>query len=184
MIYVTATLPFALYIVLLVRGVTLNGHDEGIRYYTQPDWSKLGDMAIWSSAAAQALFSAGICFGSYITMASFNKFNYNIIRDTIIITCFDTFTSFFGGFIVFGFLGHASYVLNKPVDQLFDGGAGLLFISYIQGISQMPGAAVWAFLFFLTVFTLGLDSAFIMVWNLFHGLPWGKHYLLGLTKQI
>lgn len=159
-----------LLLVLLVRGTTLPGHDIGIQYYTQPDWSKLSDMSIWASAATQAMYSMGIVYGPHIILASYNKFNNNILRDALILGIVNTSTSIFGGFIVFSFLGHASFKLNRNIEDIFDQGPGIIFISYIQGISQLPGSAVWACLFFLMVFTLSLDSVFVMAWSVYGAL--------------
>ena len=72
-------------LILLVRGMTLEGHEIGIKYYTDMDYTKLSNMAIWSSAATQAMYSIGIAFGSHIALASHNKFNHNILRDGIIL---------------------------------------------------------------------------------------------------
>ena len=82
----------------------------------------------------------------------------------------NTLTSVCGGFVVFAFLGHASYTLNRPIDTIFDQGPGLLFISYLQGISQIQGSAVWAFLFFMVVMTLGVDSVFVMIWTVYSSI--------------
>lgn len=40
-VWVTALAPYVVLIILLVRGVSLPGADEGIRYYLTPEWSKL-----------------------------------------------------------------------------------------------------------------------------------------------
>lgn len=40
--YFTATFPYVVLVVLLVRGVLLPGALDGIIYYLKPDWSKLG----------------------------------------------------------------------------------------------------------------------------------------------
>ena len=41
--YVTATFPFIMLIVLLIRGVTLPGASAGIRFYLYPDLERLKD---------------------------------------------------------------------------------------------------------------------------------------------
>jgi len=41
--YFTATSPYILMIILLIRGVTLEGAAEGLRFYLIPDWSRLAD---------------------------------------------------------------------------------------------------------------------------------------------
>ncbi|MGH0149959.1 UNVERIFIED_CONTAM: hypothetical protein FKN15_027690 [Acipenser sinensis] len=42
-VYITATFPFVMLIVLLIRGVTLPGAYEGIKFYLYPDLSRLAD---------------------------------------------------------------------------------------------------------------------------------------------
>jgi SNF family Na+-dependent transporter len=37
---------------------------------------------------------------------------------------------------------------------------GLAFIIFTEAINQFPGAQIWAVLFFLMLFTLGIDSQF------------------------
>ena len=37
-------------------------------------------------------------------------------------------------------------------------GPGLGFVAYPEGIAQMPGASVWAVMFFFMLFTIGLGS--------------------------
>jgi solute carrier family 6 amino acid transporter-like protein 5/7/9/14 len=39
--YFTAIFPYVVMLILLVRGVTLNGAIDGIRYFVEPQWEKL-----------------------------------------------------------------------------------------------------------------------------------------------
>ena len=165
--YFTATFPVLLLVLLFVRGLTLEGSWKGLQYYTTPDWDKLSDMAIWYNAAAQAVYSNGIAYGSHIVLSSYNKFDNNVVRDGFILGISNSFISIFGGSIVFSFLGHASVTLNRPIDQMVDNGPGLIFIAYIRGMNQLPGSPIWCFLFFMMVFTLGLDSLFVHTWTFY-----------------
>ena len=42
-VYVTATFPYAMLLIWLIRGVPLPGASEGIRFYLYPDIARLSD---------------------------------------------------------------------------------------------------------------------------------------------
>lgn len=46
-VWVTALAPYVVLLFLLVRGVTLPGAGEGIRYYLTPEWHKLKNSKVW-----------------------------------------------------------------------------------------------------------------------------------------
>ena len=45
-VYFTATFPYVVLTILLIRGCLLEGAGEGIKFYMIPDWSKLTDAAV------------------------------------------------------------------------------------------------------------------------------------------
>lgn len=100
-VYFTATFPYVVLLILLIRGVTLSGPGpaEGLLFYVKPDVKKLLDwqvrktgrffksflsiiplIQVWKDAAEQVFFSLGPAFGGLMTMASYNKFHTNCKR--------------------------------------------------------------------------------------------------------
>ena len=50
-VYVTATLPYLMMFVMLIRGLTLPGAAEGIKFYLTPDFSRLGHFSVSASVS-------------------------------------------------------------------------------------------------------------------------------------
>ena len=46
-VYFTALLPYVILIIMLLRGLTLEGAGSGLYYLFYPDWSKLGNAKVW-----------------------------------------------------------------------------------------------------------------------------------------
>lgn len=55
-------------------------------------------------------------------MASYNKFNTNVVRDTLIVTFGNCLTSFFAGFVIFSFLGALALKTNVDVEEVAQSG--------------------------------------------------------------
>ncbi|KAK6026938.1 Sodium:neurotransmitter symporter family protein [Ostertagia ostertagi] len=118
MVWVTATAPYIVLTILLIRGVTLPGAAKGIYYYLTPDFSKLNDPKVWSAAASQIFFSLGPGFGVLLALSSYNDFNNNCYRDAIVTSSINCLTSFFSGFVIFSTLGYMAELTNKEVSEV------------------------------------------------------------------
>uniref|UniRef100_A0A8B9R635 Transporter n=1 Tax=Anas platyrhynchos TaxID=8839 RepID=A0A8B9R635_ANAPL len=159
-VYFTATFPYLILVMLLVRGVTLEGAWKGIRFYLTPQFDHLLSSKVWIEAALQIFYSLGVGFGGLLTFASYNTFHQNIYRDTFIVTLGNAVTSILAGFAIFSVLGYMSQELGVPVNQVAKAGPGLAFVVYPQAMTMLPLSPFWSFLFFFMLLTLGLDSQF------------------------
>ncbi|CAL4062379.1 unnamed protein product [Meganyctiphanes norvegica] len=117
-VYFTALFPYLVLFILFARAVTLPGYVNGVSFYLTPVWSKLFTARVWADAAMQIFFSLGPCWGGLITLASYNNFNNNALRDAAIITFANCMTSFFSGFVVFGIVGFMAHEMGVPSQKL------------------------------------------------------------------
>jgi solute carrier family 6 GABA transporter-like protein 1 len=187
--YVTMTLPVILIIVLFVRSVTLPGARQGIiEYIGRFDSSKLSNPLIWSEAVGQVtnakyispagpeylhystprtssllqiFFSIGVAFGVFTAYASYNSVHQNTAVDSVIISLSNSIYEIFCGFVVFAVVGYLR--TEQPDGEIAVGSFGLAFVTYPVAFSTLPGNQFWSVFFFLTLFILGIDSAFSLV---------------------
>ncbi|XP_068234602.1 sodium-dependent dopamine transporter [Palaemon carinicauda] len=159
-VWFTAVFPYVVLFILLIRGVTLPGAAEGIKYYLQPDFSMIMSAEVWVDAATQIFFSLGPGFGVLLAFASYNKFHNNVYKDAMATSIINCCTSFISGFVIFSVLGYMSHKSGKPISEVVDEGPGLVFVVYPEAIATMPGSTFWAIIFFMMLLTLGLDSSF------------------------
>uniref|UniRef100_A0A6Q2XU11 Transporter n=1 Tax=Esox lucius TaxID=8010 RepID=A0A6Q2XU11_ESOLU len=158
-VWVTATFPYLVLLVLLIRGATLPGAWRGVVFYLKPDWGKLLSTTVWIDAAAQIFFSLGPGFGVLLAFASYNPFHNNCYRDALVTSSVNCLTSFLSGFVIFTVLGYMAEMRQVGVETVAkDAGPSLLFIIYAEAIANMPAATFFAIIFFLMIIMLGLDS--------------------------
>jgi len=162
----TVPIPTILLIILTIRGVTLPGAMEGLSYYLTPNFSSLTNVNVWLAAYAQIFFSIGVAQGIMITYASFLKKKSDINNNAFIISLADAGTSFLAGFTVFSVVGYLAAQKGIGIQALGEqiAGPNLTFVTYPTAISLLPfAAAFFGFIFFVSLLTFGIDSAFSMI---------------------
>lgn len=72
------------------------------------------------------------------------------LRDALIISLMDTFTSLLAGFTIFAILGSLAYELDVDITVVAKSGPGLAFVSYPDAISKFDWVPqLFAVLFFM-----------------------------------
>ncbi|KAF7664344.1 hypothetical protein LDENG_00180200, partial [Lucifuga dentata] len=160
-VYFTATFPYVMLAVLLVRGLTLPGALDGIKFYLYPDAARLADPQVWMDAGTQIFYSYAICIGCLTALGSYNKYNNNCYKDCVYLCLLNSGTSFVAGFAIFSALGFMAYEQNTDIADVAKSGPGLAFIAYPRAVAMMPLPQLWAIFFFIMIILLGLDSEFV-----------------------
>ncbi|KAM8813173.1 inactive sodium-dependent neutral amino acid transporter B(0)AT3 isoform 2-T2 [Rhynchonycteris naso] len=168
-IYFTALFPYLVLTIFLIRGLTLPGAAQGLTYLFTPNMQTLQSPRVWLDAATQIFFSLSLAFGGHIALAS-----YNPPRNILSLTNeFDFPDQSISRDDYVAVLTHLNDTQPERVARLHleschlqdfldksASGTGLAFIIFAEAILHMPGAPVWAVLFFVMLFTLGLSSMF------------------------
>uniref|UniRef100_A0A0A9ZDX5 Transporter n=1 Tax=Lygus hesperus TaxID=30085 RepID=A0A0A9ZDX5_LYGHE len=162
-LYFTATLPFILVLVFLGRALTLEGSENGLRYFFSPKWELLADSKVWVYAAAQNFYSIGIAFGSVISFASYNGAGNRILVDTLTVSGINAVASIIVGVFAFATIGNIAMEHQTSIEDVIADGPGLMFVVYPQALSKMPVSSLWAVFFFFMLLCLGLNSQFAIV---------------------
>ncbi|CAJ0961553.1 unnamed protein product, partial [Mesorhabditis belari] len=148
----TATVPYVIIAILFVRGVTLEHASDGINFYLlKPDFSHVLKIDTWRSALIQVCFSLSVGFGGLLSMASYNQHTHNCFRDAVIVAFADSFMAIFGGIAVFSTTGYLAHVQGKNISEVIRE----------EAIATMNASWLWAFLFFLMLFLLGISTQFV-----------------------
>ncbi|MED6257533.1 hypothetical protein ATANTOWER_026096 [Ataeniobius toweri] len=161
--YFTATFPYVMLFILLIRGLTLPGAWEGVYYYLYPDINRLANLEVWTEALSQIFFSYSLVIGTLNVLGSYNHYNNNCYKDCFWLCLLNSGTSFVAGFVVFSVLGFMAQKLDVTVDNVAESGPGLAFIAYPQATAMMPLPQFWTFCFFLMLILLAVDTHFVTV---------------------
>ncbi|XP_064469063.1 sodium-dependent proline transporter-like [Ornithodoros turicata] len=157
-VLITATAPYVILTVMLIRGITLQGSDIGLRYLLLPKWESLLDPSVWRAATEQCFYSLSIGTGGLLVYGGFQEFHGDMRKSVYFICFVDFFTSAFSSIVVFSILGNMSYNLHVPIEDVVSKGPGLAFVTYPEALSLIPFSNLWAVLFFSMLFFLGVDS--------------------------
>ncbi|CAL8364543.1 unnamed protein product [Arctogadus glacialis] len=104
-VYVTATFPYLVLTIFLIKSLTLPGSTDGLIYLFTPDWNVLKNPQIWLDAATQIFFSLSLAFGGLIAFSSYNPEKNNCEQDAVLVGVINSITSIYAAIPIFSILG-------------------------------------------------------------------------------
>lgn len=135
---------FVIIAILVVRSVTLEGADKGLKFYLIPNLDAIrqyGAAEVIFAAMGQAFFTLSIGIGSMSIFGSYIGKDRSLVGESINICVLDTVVAICAGFIIF------------PACSAFgvDPGEGpkLVFVTLPGVFNQMPLGTLWEGLFFI-----------------------------------
>lgn len=147
-------LLFVILLVLIVKGLSMDGALDGLSFYLNPDFSKIEFKTV-IEAMGQCFFSLSLGMGAMITYGSYLSRNEKVLGSSLQIVAFDTLAALLSGLAIFPALFAVGMTPEK--------GPGLTFNILPVVFSRMSYGAVFATLFFILLFIAALTSAISLV---------------------
>ncbi len=141
---------FVIIIVLIVRGLTMEGASRGLAFYLKPDFSRVTVFTV-IEALGQCFFSLSLGMGAMITYGSYLSKSDKTLDSSLQIAGLDTMAAFLSGLAIFP----AVYAVGMTPAK----GPGLTFNILPVVFSRMAYGNVFALLFFVLLFIAALTSA-------------------------
>lgn len=139
-----------MFILLAIGANTLEGSEEGLKWYLKPDFSKINFQVVLS-ALGQIFFSIGIALTAGFVFGSYLDPKKSDIPGSVgIVVLFDTAIAILAGFVIFPALFAFDIEPNA--------GPGLLFVTMATLFKEVPFGMFFGGVFFFLVFIAGFTS--------------------------
>jgi len=147
-------LLFVFFIILVIRSVSFEGAMEGLKFFLQPDFSKITAENVLY-ALGQSFFSLAVGVSVMVTYSSYLNKNVSLTSSALSVSFMNIFVSLLAGLAIFPVV--FSFGL-EPAE-----GPGLLFIVLPEAFAQMPFGELFLSLFLLLFLFAILTSSFSML---------------------
>lgn len=147
------------FLLVVIRAVTLDGALVGLDAFFKPDLSKLADSTVWVAAYGHIFFSLSIAFAIMITYSSYLPKKSDITNNAFITGFANSGFELLAGIGIFAALGFMATQAGQSVSDVASAGVGLAFVVFPTIINEMPGMnGIFGFLFFISLVLAGLSS--------------------------
>ena len=141
---VMMTLLLFIIVVLAVRGMTLEGGMEGLKFYLLPDVQRMKEVGVLQTITAamnQAFFTLSLGIGAMAIFGSYIDKKRTLLGESVNIAILDTFVALVSGLIIFP----TCFAFDISPDM----GPSLIFITLPNIFIHMAGGRIWGTLFFV-----------------------------------
>lgn len=180
---------FVLLIVLMIRGLTLEGAGEGLNFLWNPDWSKISANTILL-ALGHAFFTLSLGMGAMLTYGSYMSNKDSVPGAALQVVTLDTLIALVAGMAIF------TAVFAVGLDPA--AGPGLIFHTLPGVFVKMPGGYIFSIIFFILLSIAALTSSIslleVVVSYFVDELKWKRHnaaivlgiiiFLIGLPSAL
>ncbi|MGF3105423.1 sodium-dependent transporter [Rossellomorea sp. DUT-2] len=142
---------FILFIILVIRSLTLEGAMEGVRFLLLPDWSYLNGETVLL-ALGQAFFALTVGLSVMVTYASYLSKEDSMPRSAISVSGLNIFISLLAGLVIFP----AVYALGFQPDE----GPGIAFVVLPAVFNEIAFGGIFLTVFLILLLFATLTSAF------------------------
>uniref|UniRef100_A0A671U8Y6 Transporter n=1 Tax=Sparus aurata TaxID=8175 RepID=A0A671U8Y6_SPAAU len=104
-VYVTAILPYIVLAIFLIRGLTLKGAMNGVKFLFTPDVDELINPSTWLDAGAQVFYAFSLAWGGLISFSSYNPVHNNCMQDAVILSVITGLTSIYAATVTYTIIG-------------------------------------------------------------------------------
>ncbi|CAG01917.1 unnamed protein product [Tetraodon nigroviridis] len=157
--------PYLLLIILFIRSVTLPGAGEGLKYLFIPDFHVFSSPYIWMFSVSYSLHFA-TSTGVRTTLGSYNKYNNDCYRDTLILCALHVATIIFFNCIAFSFIGFVAHIEEASFNDVMRTGTDMLFVLVPKALSLVAGSSFWTVLYFFMTILFTLSHQIVLVESL------------------
>ena len=152
-----------LFLIFVIRGITLPGAVDGLNAFFTPSWSSLGEPSVWIAAYSQIFYSLSLAMGIMITYSSYLPRKMDTTNNAFIAGFANSSFELLAGIGIFAAIGFMAQASGITIQELAVGGIGLAFVVIPQIINQLPASAFFGVLFFSCLLLAGITSLISLV---------------------
>lgn len=141
---------FALFMVMAVRVMFLDGAADGYVYLLKPDWSRLARPQTWVYALGQAFFSLSLAGSGTLVYGSYLKKEEDVVACAKNVAFFDSVAAMLAAFVII------PSVFAFQMDPA--AGPALMFIIMPKVFRMMPFGRIFMIIFFVAVLFAAITS--------------------------